>query len=205
MFKKVFLISAALIFASGILMASVYRASAQATVDNSEATPPAEIEATQASETIEESEEKEEVEYSLTWPGILPDHFLYPVKMVRDRIWLFLTTDVVKKAELLLKLADKRIWSAQMLIEAGKDDLGASTATKAEKYLERAVAQAKLAKEKGRDVTGLLDNLAGATQKHEEVLLAVRKKVSDSSRGMIDAALEYPRRGFEEVKKMLEE
>jgi len=206
MFKKIVLISAALIFAGGILAASVFRASTQTLRAESmefEIEGADENLATNEPEVATEAEES--VDYALTWPGILPDHFLYPVKMIRDRIWLSLTSDPLRKSELLLRLADKRIFSAKMLIEKEKADLGVETATKAEKYLERAIEQEKLAREKGKDTVSLLQKLSLATQKHEEVLLEIREKVSDTAETIIDEALKYPRQGYEEVRVRLGE
>ena len=151
--RKIILTSLALVFAMGIFMTSVYQSSAQTAQENME-TEVLEFEVTEAQEP---TPTERLVDYPLPWPGILPDHFLYPVKMIRDRIWFWLTTDSLKKAELLLKFADKRIWAAQMLVDKGKADLGVTTATKAEKYLERAISQTKVAKEKGKDVTAFLE------------------------------------------------
>ncbi len=130
-------------------------------------------------------------DYQLAYPGILPDHFLYPLKMIRDRIWLFLTTDSLKKAELLLTYADKRIWAAQMLLDKGKEDLAVTTATKAEKYLEQAAARGEEAKKAGKEADTFLERLSQAAQKHEEVLLNLQGRVSDQSKGVIEKTLEY--------------
>lgn len=202
MIKKLVFIAAALVFAVGILMASVYRTSAQVTTPNFKVEP-MEFEVTEEEEEAT-PEAGKPVDYELTYPGILPGHFLYPIKMIRDRIWLFLTTDPLKKAELLLKFADKRLWSAQMLVGKDKIDLGVTTATKAEKYLERAINQAKVAQEKGKDTASFLQKLAKASLKHEEVLLEIQEKVSEHARPTIDSTLEYPRRGYEEVMERLE-
>lgn len=202
MLKRILLIMAALVFAFGILTTSVYRTSAQT------ATPleSPEVEVVEGEEATPEAEKP--VDYDLHWsgtiyPGILPDHFLYPLKMIRDRIWLFLTTDPLKKAELLLKFADKRLLAAQQLIDKGKTELGVTTITKAEKYLERAVNQEKVAREKGRDTAELLEKLSGATLKHEEVLLGMKEKIGDTAKPAIDSALEYSRRGYQQVMEVL--
>lgn len=212
MFKRIFLIVAALVFAFGILTASVYKTSAQMIAPDlqSEQLEFEVTEGEEATESVEElmQEAKKPVEYDLHWggtiyPGVLPDHFLYKIKMIRDRIWLFLTTNPLKKAELLLKLADKRLLAAQQLVDKGKNDLAVTTITKAEKYLERAVNQEKVAREKGIDTAELLQRLSGATLKHEEVLLDVREKVGDPAKPLIDSALEYSRRGYQQVMEVL--
>ena len=202
MFKKIVLISVALFFGVGILMTSVLRTSAQTVNDGLEAEA-VEFVVTEAEEPTPAAETA--VEYNLTWPGILPDHFLYPIKMIRDRIWLFLTTDNYKKAELMLKYADKRVWSASMLVDREKYDLAASTATKAEKYLQQAIEQEKIAREKGEDTKALLETLSQAALKHEEMLVIMKDQVPDSTKAVIESALSYPRDGYEEVMGRLKE
>jgi hypothetical protein len=133
------------------------------------------------------------VDYFLAYPGILPGHFLYSIKMVRDRIWLFLTTEPLQKAQTLLLFADKRLGAGKALIEEGKEELGISTLTKAEKYLERAIIQEGIARQRGKDTTAFLEKLLLATKKHEEVLLELGR--SD--------LLRYPRQGYEEVRRRL--
>jgi hypothetical protein len=199
--KKILLIGAALIFASGVLITSVMRTSAQSLAQSYQVEP---VSVTATDEAIPEEEgtsAAETVEYQLSYPGILPDHFLYPLKMVRDQIWLFLTTDSLKKAELLLRFADKRLWASEMLLDKAKEDLAVTTATKAEKYLERAVVQGEEAKKAGKETEAFFEKLSQASLKHEEMLLGIKDRVSDEAKGMVEKALEYPRRLLEEIEK----
>jgi len=108
------------------------------------------------------------VDYYLPYPGILPDHPLYWLKMVRDRVGLVLTTAETAKAEKLLLYADKRLGAAWALIDGNKVPLGVSTLTKAEKYLEQA---AQL-----RDSFTDKDKLDKAIKKHLEVLALLKDK-----------------------------
>jgi len=133
------------------------------------------------------------VDYYLAYPGILPGHFLYPIKMVRDRIWLSLTTNPLQKARLLLLFADKRLGAGKALIEEEKEKLGISTLTKAEKYLERAVIQGEIARQKGEETRTFIQNLRKAAKKHEEILLGLQEKVSQEGKDVIEGILRYPR------------
>jgi hypothetical protein len=148
--------------------------------------------------------------YDLNWQGtvyvgsILPGNILYPVKMVRDRIWLWLTMGPLEKSELLLKFADKRLLTAEVLIEDNKFDLGVSTATKAEKYLERAIAQERIAKNAGRDTSAFLQKLSQATLKHQEILTGFEGKVSTSLKTDLKTALDLTQQGYLQVKSLLE-
>jgi hypothetical protein len=202
--KKIFLISAALIFASVVLTTSVIKTSAQSLAQNYQVEP---ISVTAVEGEGNEKETglpaaQESIEYQLPYPGILPDHFLYPLKMIRDRIWLFLTTDSLKKAELLLTYADKRLWAAQLLLDKGQEEKAVATASKAEKYLEQAVAQEVKAREGGKKTESFLARLSQASLKHEEMLLGIKERVSDQAKGVIEGMLGYPRQAYEQVKRV---
>lgn len=136
----------------------------------------------------------EKVDYFLVYSGILPDHFLYSVKMIRDRVLTFLTVDPSKKAELFLLFADKRLGAGKALIEGGKIDLGVSTITKAEKYLEQAVNQEKTARQSGKETQVLQEKMTRAVRKHEEVIMELIGKVSGDAKSTLEKTLEYPRK-----------
>jgi hypothetical protein len=120
------------------------------------------------------------VDYYLVYPGILPDHPLYWLKMIRDRVALFLNRDSIGKIEMLLLYSDKRLGAAKVLIEGGKVQLGVTTATKGEKYLEEAVSRFNALVSK--DATGdLKDRLNKAILKHAEILSDLISRTSDSN------------------------
>ena len=182
--KNFLLILLALLFAIAVLGTSVVRATAQ-TSSNFKITTLTNI---TPSPTL--SPTPAIVDYYLAYPGILPDHFLYPVKMVRDRILLFLTVNPVKKTEVLLLFADKRLGAGKALIEGGKMELGISTLSKAEKYLERAVVQAQQAQKEGKDDKKLYEKLTVASTKHIEVLDQLLLKVPNEAKPQIEKAKE---------------
>src|SRR3990172_12527926 len=94
----------------------------------------------------------QKVEYYLPYPGVLPDSPLYKVKALRDRMVLWVTRGEKAKAEKELLYADKRINAAMFLVEGGKEALGVTTATKAEKYLESATNRTVKLAEQEKDV-----------------------------------------------------
>lgn len=197
MVRKALIGVAAFLFASGVLITSVMRTTAQ-TSPSYKITPMVAGESTETA-SPEQVETKPVVDYYLAYPGILPDHFLYPLKMVRDKVWLFLTRDQVKRAELLLLFADKRLGAAKALIEGGQQELGLSTLTKAEKYLEQAVAQAEKAKSGGKEVGGLYEKLGKASLKHGEVITGFLDKVSDEAKSVVEQTLRYSQEGYKKV------
>ena len=113
--------------------------------------------------------EKSRVDYYLPYPGLLPGNFFYPLKMVRDKIWLFFTTNNLKRAELYLLFADKKMAAAQALMKEDKKDLATVTANKAEEFLEKAVEHEKKAKQKGQETKLFLEKFVKASLKHDEV------------------------------------
>ncbi len=146
-----------------------------------------EEEATESGEmglVIKEEKEQsaERVDYYLPYPGILPDHPMYWLKMIRDRVQLWLVTDSEMKAEKLLLCADKRLGAGFQLVEGSKVSLGVTTLTKAEKYLEQAV----LLSESIEGAEELREKLGKATRKHREVLMMVREKVGDEHRLVVE-------------------
>src|SRR5436190_18380171 len=80
-----------------------------------------------------------EVEYELSYPGVLPDNPLYLIKAARDRMVSFLITDPIKKIEFNLLTSDKRIYASKLLSDKGKFDLAISTLSKSNNYLEISV------------------------------------------------------------------
>ena len=58
--------------------------------------------------------------YQLTSAGILPDHPLYKLKLLRDKMILKYLCDPLKIIDFYLKQTDKGILAAKLLVEKGK-------------------------------------------------------------------------------------
>jgi len=156
-------------------------------------------EATEAGEAeemvvMDKMQEAGGVDYYLSYPGILPDHPLYWLKMIRDRVQLWLTTKPLAKAEKLLLYADKRLGAGWALIEGNKVELGVTTLTKGEKYLERAMIETTRFEE-GGDEMRFKEKLGKAVMKHEEVLLLLEEKLGDEHKGVMEQMLEMIKKG----------
>lgn len=142
------------------------------------------------------------VDYPLPYPGILPDHPLYSLKMLRDRIMDFLIRDPFKKAEFLILMADKRLGAGKTLIESQKADLGQTTINKGEDYLLRAIETIKSAKEQGKDVGGLTVKLESSISKHLEVIGEVLQKAPEQAKPGLQNALENSQKGYQRVLEL---
>lgn len=122
------------------------------------------------------------LEYAFPYPGILPDHPLYFLKAARDRILLFFTYDHVKRTNLNLLLADKRLVMGQLLSEKGNTDLSTSTFSKAEKYLLSATLELGILKKQNSLPPGLADKVELAAKKHEEVISRLMGVTADENK-----------------------
>ncbi len=153
MLRQIAVILSALVFGSGILVASVVRVAAvKYDFSGSESV----LAATE--------ESKIKIDYQLPYPGILPDNPLWYFKVLRDKARLYLTNDPLARAELELLYADKRLAGSKILFEKNKTNLALSTLTKAEKYLEEAEIEAKKV-----DSVSFLNKLAKASLKHRQI------------------------------------
>lgn len=112
----------------------------------------------------------EKVAYELPYPGILPDHPLYIMKIARDRVLEYTTRDPVKKAQLYLLLSDKRVAMSLALIQKGKIKPAISTLSKGEKYFLQIPVLVKTAEKQGSAVSAdFIQQLKLSNQKHREV------------------------------------
>src|SRR3990172_8326684 len=109
MFWKVLGASLLVIFGLGILFTSILRSAA---IHYSFSPSP-------GGEMQEVAEA--EVSYELPYPGrILPDGPLWFLKVARDKAWLIVTPSNLRKAELNLLFANKRLSASKLLFEKGK-------------------------------------------------------------------------------------
>lgn len=142
------------------------------------------------------------VEYFLPYPGILPDHLLYPLKTLRDKMMDFLIKDPLKKAEFELLTADKRLGAGKVLLEGGKPELGETTISKGEKYLEQAILNLEKAKNGGEKTGEALDKIGKATQKHLEVIGELILKVQEPTKTNLSKILAGTQKLYQEILKL---
>ena len=133
----------------------------------------------------------QKVEYTLPYPGILPDHPLYFLKRLRDTILEKLISDPVRKAEFYILQGDKRLQMGLTLIEEGKATLGESTISKGEKYIEQAVTQLSSHKGSGGVVAPyVVEKLEKSIAKHQEVITDLIEKVTDTEKAGLQGSME---------------
>lgn len=127
-----------------------------------------------AGDTINKNQE--DVIYNLPYPGLLPDHPLYIIKLTRDKLTEFLTRDYSKKAELYLLNSDKRAIAGYQLAKKGKNKLAISTFSKGEKYFLKIPQLIKQLKQQGgQPPNGFIETLKLANAKHHQLILEMFK------------------------------
>lgn len=132
----------------------------------------------------------ENVEYMLEYPGLLPDHPLYMLKNIRDRVTFFLNRDYIKKAELLLLYSDKKIHAATLLSQKGKWQLATQTLIESERMFADIPEHVITAKKQGtRAPEALSLDLKLSNQKHRQIIETFLKEAPGGERAEIENAL----------------
>lgn len=118
------------------------------------------------------------VDYSLPWPGILPDNRLYKLKVLRNKIIERMIISPVKKVEFDLLMADKTIYASKLLVDKGEIVLAKDTALKGENYYSMLVQDYNNALLKGRKIPSSLDNkITLAAIRHQEIFKKLESMV----------------------------
>lgn len=129
--------------------------------------------------TATPSPRAQKVDYTLPYPGLLPDNPLYALKAIRDKVIEFLISDPVKKADFYLLSSDKRVNTGYYLIMKDKDDMGVLYISKSNNYMSMAESQALSAGSKGNET---VQRIKTAIKKHEEVINQMESQVDKKNR-----------------------
>jgi hypothetical protein len=199
MWRKIAVVLTVLIFAFGVLFTSILRTASVKYEFNG-------ISSGKAQDSSVLGQSDIHIDYFLAYPGkVLPDSVLWPIKALRDKVWLMLTTNPSRKAELKLLFADKRLGSAKVLFEKDKSEIAFSTLTKAEKYLEKAVATEVENRKKGIDTSEFLERLANASLKHFEVMEEIIAIAPEDAKPKVNEAQNYAKMVYERSRDALME
>jgi len=119
-------------------------------------------------------------DYTLAWPGILPDNrLLYKLKVLRNKIIERIIISPVKKVEFDLLMADKTIYASKLLVDKGEIALAKDTALKGENYYSMLVQDYNRALLKGRKIPSSLDSkITLSAVKHKEVFKKLESMVT---------------------------
>src|SRR3989344_2381375 len=156
------------------------------------------VHAKETSQLATESAKIKIVEYDLAYPGILPDHFLYKLKVLRDKLTVILINDPRKKADYYLLQADKGILATAMLIDQNKIDLAQETVLKAEHNFTLLTYELKKIPKKPD--AKYFQKLKTASLKHQEVLNSLLKRIPEDKQKVFNQVLEFSKRNLTTVE-----
>lgn len=120
------------------------------------------------------------IHYDLAFPGILPDHPLYKLKVLRDKISLRLIDSPQQRVAFYLLQADKGVLAMAILVDKKNYPLAATTLLKAEHNMTMLVNE--LYRFDQPPVPELLEKLKIASLKHLEVINVVALRVPDEEK-----------------------
>jgi len=129
------------------------------------------------------------VDYDLPYPGILPDHPLYPLKELRDDLLYFFTSSPQKKAELNLLFADKKIGMFKSLLEKNKVELALDSVVESQSELLKAASLIPSLKQKNILPVGLPDKISLAAKKHLQEMNIMRQTANLNAGEKLNQAL----------------
>lgn len=153
--------------------------------------------------TAQPTPEKKTIEYALPYPGVLPNHPLYSVKRLRDFILEQLISEPVKKAEFYVLQADKRLEMSLMLLDTKENALAETTASKAEKYMEKAVDTLRTYQKTNAVVPKyLVEKLTTALAKHEEVVSGMLTTAQEAQKNGLTESLNRIKQLQVQVKEL---
>ncbi len=129
-------------------------------------------------------------------PTLLPDSPLYFLKTWWENIQLFFTFKEQAKADLYLKLANKRLIEAQKLTEKGKIELAQKILNKFQERMEKAISKLEALKETDKKEI-LIEKLKENLSRQQAVLEKVYDKVAVEAKEAILQAQLKSRQGLE--------
>lgn len=140
------------------------------------------------------------IDYNLAFPGILPDHPLYKLKVLRDKISVFLINDPKKRIDFYLLQTDKGMLATAMLIDKNKFKLAEETALKAEHNMTLLTYEIKrVSKRPGDEV---FEKLKTASLKHQEVLASLANRVPSENQETLIRVLNFSKTNLQTIEKL---
>jgi hypothetical protein len=122
------------------------------------------------------------IDYALPYPGLLPDHPLFFIKTLRDKILLLLITSQNRRVEFNQLTADKYVAMAVFLAQEKKSQLAISTLDTAISYAKETQIQVgKLPPTKSDEVGNLKHHFSESLKKYQQVLLEQKLNFSSDS------------------------
>lgn len=130
------------------------------------------------------------VEYTLPYPGILPNHPLYIFKQLRDTVLGILIRSPLRRVEYQQLLTDKYMNMGVHLLAQDKDELAIDTFEQAERSLHKTQDYiSELPASEANAIGNAKERYKMSLQKHTEVLEEAKTQVDAELAGKIDTIL----------------
>lgn len=122
------------------------------------------------------------IDYTLPYPGILPDNPLYGLKTLRDNVIGWLIASPIKKATFDVLQSDKRLQSGVFLVaeDKHKTALAISTISKGQNYMLDAISRLQEAKKQGLPIHDLGHKMHQSSAKEVQVLQQLQPSTDQS-------------------------
>lgn len=159
----------------------------------------AQEEKTQTSTSSAKKSISQTTEYTLPYPGMLPDSPIYKIKTLRDKVISFLITDPQKKVNFHLLQANKGILGGAMLTEKKNYPLAIETFLKAEHNMTLIPEQIRRLQEKPDNE--FFKQLVLASQKHQEILTATIKQSPKNEKKSLEQVLSFSKQNQTTIEK----
>lgn len=137
--------------------------------------------------------------YDLAYPGLLPDHPLYFLKIARDTMMGFFKGEPTEKASFTLLQADKHMAATHVLLtQKHNPELATVSLDTAQDYLDEAISQIAAAKKEGMDTQEICHKVKQASHTNTAIIEELEKQV----RGKDFPKLTEEKKRAEELSKM---
>lgn len=146
------------------------------------------------------------VDYPLPYPGKVSTlHPLWPLKVVRDKLWMATTTNNLERSQLSLLHANKRLMLAEELISLGEWAEGVETLGKSQVYLNESYEYLISAQDTENQDIIFAYELSLASLKHREVLETFLIHAPDGAKQAIIKYIDTPKGVYEKTSHYLQE
>lgn len=137
--------------------------------------------------------------YLFPWPGILPDHLMYPLKLLRDKIVVRLIINPVKKIEYYLIISNKGFAASTLLARKGNFALSGVTARRAEHFYTLLISDYKWATWRHTPIPeAFTKDIVAAGLAHQIILQELILLTGNDKQKAFEEVLEFSKRNYKE-------
>jgi len=130
-------------------------------------------------------------------PGLLPGNPLYFLDTVFERVQLLFASGAKAKAEKSMDFAEERLSEAAALAAQGTENRPEEALDRYQEQLSKALEYALEAQNDNQNVDDVLQRIAEATVRHQEVLARVYQQVPEEAQDAIKQAMDNSAMGHE--------